>query len=105
MLRHNILTQNVFFSDCGTACYQENNCWSFLFFRSKTPPTCTLLNGPIDRRHMDQNTTVDYYEVWVREIVLTRKNRIRLDKQLFAIHNGFLKAYLATNKLHILSSP
>eukprot|EP00111_Clytia_hemisphaerica_P008513 TCONS_00024855-protein len=49
---------------CGTFCYQENDCWSFLFFRSKTPPTCTLLDGPIDRTHMDQNTTVDYYEVW-----------------------------------------
>uniref|UniRef100_A0A7M5XDH2 EGF-like domain-containing protein n=2 Tax=Clytia hemisphaerica TaxID=252671 RepID=A0A7M5XDH2_9CNID len=49
---------------CGTFCYQENDCWSFLFFRSKTPPTCTLLDGPIDRTHMDQNITVDYHEVW-----------------------------------------
>ncbi|XP_066919023.1 uncharacterized protein [Clytia hemisphaerica] len=49
---------------CGTECYRATSCWSFLLFRHKTPPTCTLIDGPIDRRYMIKNSTVDYYEVW-----------------------------------------
>ncbi|XP_066916667.1 mucin-2-like [Clytia hemisphaerica] len=49
---------------CGTECYRATSCWSFLLFRHKTAPTCTLIDGSIDRRHMTKNSTVDYYEVW-----------------------------------------
>ncbi|XP_066917321.1 uncharacterized protein [Clytia hemisphaerica] len=48
--------------NCGKACQDHTSCWSFMFYMT-TPPTCTLLNGAIDRRKIIKNTSVLYYEI------------------------------------------
>ncbi|XP_066915976.1 uncharacterized protein [Clytia hemisphaerica] len=49
-------------SDCGTSCKAKEECVSFLYYRVQ-PPTCTLLDSPINRHSVRRNMSVDYYEI------------------------------------------